>query len=134
MHVTRPEMVGKLTKNVPGPNGGLWAASLAIDLSQADTDPEGTSKMNPIAFSPAMNYSRSTVDEHCAVVFACVAQSQSVCLSRLKHSDLKVDVEEVEITAHGRVTEDLGIIKWATSATPKKLTFMMTRRTCVLLP
>jgi hypothetical protein len=67
-----------------------------------------------------MKYSWSSVDGQLVIYFTCVDQAQAVCLSWLKHTDLTDDVEEVEITVTGHATEDLGIIKWMASATPKK--------------
>jgi hypothetical protein len=63
----------------------LSAASLAMDLRRADSDPEGTN-MYPLVLSPPVKY---------CIYFACVAQSQAVYQSRLKNDDVHVPPKKI---------------------------------------
>jgi hypothetical protein len=75
----------------------LSAASLALDLSRADSAPEGTNTRIPLVLSPQGMHYWSTVDEKHTIDFACVVQAQGVYQSMLETDDVTVPPKKIHL-------------------------------------
>jgi hypothetical protein len=64
--------------------GAFLTASLALDLSRAESALEVTNKNNPHVLLPPSNYCRSTLDEQNGIAFTCYDQAQAVYQSRIE--------------------------------------------------